>query len=482
MKRSLLLVTFFILINASLSLETCYINYSMQGDYYFHNIKEVNLTFSIPVRKGVIKEESNGEIDNYLTYHFTKDAEGSYYYRAQIIKNSSFILLNDLKIYNKSYLTFDNQIDFNEELINLSLSLQNKNVIQTLFNSFYWVCKNINYDKSLENVTLSSTQVFSLKKGVCRHYSKLLTSLLRLQGIPAKVVSGYAFSNKFEPHAWIRVFISNKSIDIDPTFCQFIASPNRIELINSSLISVTYSYLQGSNPVINYSSPKVDISSNCYTYNNLNASITYTKKASSNDFIQINISLYNPYNAYLLTYYNLNYLTKEYPLKLIYGKDVDYILVKPKEKEVKTIILKTPEIEGFLLQYNLSLSIQGVNFYIPINVSDKYEKNDIVIVSKNNEKSKSNFNVTIKDKILVSGTGEGTIIFYGNEIERKDVNGSFNLSFPIPIKEEVKVCFVNSEISCKEVEIKKSQLLNKILHQIVSQIFSSFSKFFEVSN
>lgn len=80
--------------------------------------------------------------------------------------------------------------------------------------------------------------LFETKKGYCEHYSSAFTVLMRMAGIPARVVTGY-YGGELNPlgeymiirqsdaHAWSEVFLQHKGwIRIDPTA---VIPPSRIE-------------------------------------------------------------------------------------------------------------------------------------------------------------------------------------------------------------------------------------------------------------
>jgi transglutaminase-like putative cysteine protease len=102
-------------------------------------------------------------------------------------------------------------------------------------NSIYdWVVENVTYDNQ-KAVTVvqqtgylpDNTDTISTKTGICFDYAVLTASLLREQGIPAKLVIGYAGSAY---HAWIEVASTeagkvetynlkvNEFVRMDPTF------------------------------------------------------------------------------------------------------------------------------------------------------------------------------------------------------------------------------------------------------------------------
>lgn len=74
---------------------------------------------------------------------------------------------------------------------------------------FTWVTKNFTYDYKLAanpptGYLPNVDKVLEAKKGICFDYSAVMASMLRSQGIPCKLVIGYAGTIY---HAWINVYI-----------------------------------------------------------------------------------------------------------------------------------------------------------------------------------------------------------------------------------------------------------------------------------
>lgn len=81
--------------------------------------------------------------------------------------------------------------------------------VQTIYN---YVLKNISYDytkaKTVQSGYLPNPdKTLSSKKGICFDYASLMTSMLRSQNIPTKLVIGYAGTVY---HAWVSVYIKGK--------------------------------------------------------------------------------------------------------------------------------------------------------------------------------------------------------------------------------------------------------------------------------
>ena len=60
-------------------------------------------------------------------------------------------------------------------------------------------------------------EIYASKKGICYDYSSLLGSALRSQGIPTRLVMGYA-AGLDEYHAWNEILIDGKWVAVDATY------------------------------------------------------------------------------------------------------------------------------------------------------------------------------------------------------------------------------------------------------------------------
>lgn len=102
---------------------------------------------------------------------------------------------------------------------------------------YQYVVKEFTYDKTLAAKIKSGEvttylpdldSVLASKKGICFDYAALMTGMLRSQGVPCKMVTGYVGSNQY--HAWISVWTKDGWVDgavyfdgttwhrMDPTF------------------------------------------------------------------------------------------------------------------------------------------------------------------------------------------------------------------------------------------------------------------------
>ena len=79
----------------------------------------------------------------------------------------------------------------------------------------------IEYSVRPEGPTLK--EIIVEQKGDCSEYASLLTALSRLNGLPAREVGGYAYTEEndspsFGAHAWVEIYIDGRWQEFDPTW------------------------------------------------------------------------------------------------------------------------------------------------------------------------------------------------------------------------------------------------------------------------
>ena len=90
-----------------------------------------------------------------------------------------------------------------------------------------WVEKNVRYDLNTltADVVKPSSWVFANREGVCDELTNLFISMMRSLGVPARFVSGVAYTNlgyKWGPHGWAEVYFPKKGwVPFDVTYGQY---------------------------------------------------------------------------------------------------------------------------------------------------------------------------------------------------------------------------------------------------------------------
>lgn len=109
------------------------------------------------------------------------------------------------------------------------LAKGNDDLYLVVFGIANWVEGNVNY--SLDTLTADSSQkaswVLQNREGVCDELTSLFIAMLRSLGIPARYVSGVAYTNyndldNFGPHAWAEVYFPDYGwVPFDVTYGEF---------------------------------------------------------------------------------------------------------------------------------------------------------------------------------------------------------------------------------------------------------------------
>lgn len=123
---------------------------------------------------------------------------------------------------------------------------------RAVFDIAEWVENNINYslDTLTENAVQKSSWVIQNKYGVCDELTNLFISMVRSVGIPARFISGQAYSNVidgFGNHGWSEVYFPGYGwIPFDITYKQFgWVDPSHIKIreqLDSGEPSIEYSW------------------------------------------------------------------------------------------------------------------------------------------------------------------------------------------------------------------------------------------------
>ena len=253
-----------------------------------------------------------------------------------------------------------------------------------------WTKNNINYN--LSTLTADASQkaswVLANRQGVCDELTSLFIAMLRSVGIPAKFVSGVAYTNSplfpenWGSHGWAEVYFPGFGwVPYDVTYGQFgYIDPTHVKLkesIDSSEPSVQYRWL----------SRKVDLETKDL---DIKAGVEErTGRAEQPISLEVSVLKENiGFGSYNLIEASLENLEDYYLSSEIYiskPKEVELtenfaknILLKPKEKKSAFWIVKLPSDLERNYIYTFPVSITTVrNFTKSIEL--RSEKNDITL-------------------------------------------------------------------------------------------------------
>ena len=123
-------------------------------------------------------------------------------------------------------------IDINSKIISLASDLAGgeDDMFKVVDKMAFWVNSNVQYNLSTitKEAAQKSSWVMDNREGVCDEITSLFISLLRSVGIPARFVSGIAYTNldifesKWGPHGWAEVYFPGHGwVPYDVTFGEY---------------------------------------------------------------------------------------------------------------------------------------------------------------------------------------------------------------------------------------------------------------------
>lgn len=79
-----------------------------------------------------------------------------------------------------------------------------------------WLYEHFPYESGATMITTTAEEAFQTGRGVCQDYAHILISLLRMDRIPCRYVTGMMIGEGFS-HAWVEVLTENGLLAVDPT-------------------------------------------------------------------------------------------------------------------------------------------------------------------------------------------------------------------------------------------------------------------------
>lgn len=167
--------------------------------------EKITYTYNLPVQKWIVFPLSDGNGNYQVTVY--ENIGGNRY--AMVLSESFIVELNDEFA---PFIRPNQYVDYSEaeSTIQTAAKLVTgiEDTIQKVEKVYDFVVGTISYDEEKARSVKSGylpvlDEVMETKKGICFDYAALMTGMLRSQGIPCKLVVGYAGSAY---HAWIHVW------------------------------------------------------------------------------------------------------------------------------------------------------------------------------------------------------------------------------------------------------------------------------------
>jgi hypothetical protein len=187
-----------------------------------------------------------------LSFSVNSDVEA--YNTLKKIKHKIIFPLENLDEEYIKYTKPTENIDSNENIIKIASDVAEgeDDLYVTTHKLAEWVSKNIEYNIKYGTSTEKASWILKNKVGTCDEFSSLFIALCRALGIPARYISGVAYSNipeieGFGNHAWAEVYFPDYGwVPFDPTYEEYgFINPAHIKLktsIDSGNTSTSYGW------------------------------------------------------------------------------------------------------------------------------------------------------------------------------------------------------------------------------------------------
>jgi len=299
------------------------------------------------------------------------------------------------------YTKATENIDLNENIIRTASGLaEGEDDLYAIAHKLAeWVSKNIEYDIKYGTSTEKSSWVLKNKIGTCDEFSSLFIALCRALGIPARYVSGVAYSNipeleGFGNHAWAEAYFPGYGwVPFDPTYSEFgFINPSHIKLktsLDSGNTSTGYEWKGHGFDII---TENLDIDAEVKKISGIKEPLIKIKA----DVLRNNVG-FGSYNLIEATIENLNTyyvpitLRLSVPLELdvVEGNKKNVLLMPDEIKKVYWIVKLTEELEKNYI-YTLPITVYSLR-NISSESSFESRSNDLVI-------SKQTIDTLLEDK------------------------------------------------------------------------------------
>lgn len=267
--------------------------------------------------------------------------------------------LQDLPEEYEQHLREQDIIDITPEIIAKSSEIvgSEDNAYLAVHKIGYWINNNIEYrlDTLTEKASRKASWVLDNKYGVCDEISILFISMVRSIGIPARFISGTAYTNVgdyFGNHGWAEVYYPGYGwVPYDITYGQFgWIDPSHISLsktVDAAESTIKYKWVaSGTEIVPGGIETNTEVIS---TGNEINPIFDLRIKPIENDlgpgsYVPVRVTIENPRDKYLSTQISI---TKA---PAVEGKNTRVVALRPNEQKQEFWIFKLPDDidEGYI--------------------------------------------------------------------------------------------------------------------------------------
>ncbi|MFW6383682.1 MAG: transglutaminase-like domain-containing protein, partial [Nanoarchaeota archaeon] len=225
--------------------------------------------------------------------------------------------INNLEDDVLDYLDETDTIDINRGIENIAHNLSDgeDDLFRVIHNFADWIDENLEYDLSAtpRGGTHRASWVLDNKAGVCGEFTNLFISFCRAVGIPARFVSGIAYSTdprmpeEWGPHAWAEVYFPEVGwVPVDVTFREVgYVNPARVVImkdVDSRTPGTSFNWkLDNASATTNPLNINVSVENKSRAVEpllNLDSSVSY-KEVSFGSYNVLNVNIRNKNDFYV---------------------------------------------------------------------------------------------------------------------------------------------------------------------------------------
>jgi hypothetical protein len=367
-------------------------------------------------------------------------------------------LPDDVKRYTKPSATIDSD---DKEIVRLASELISgeDDLYVIAFKLGEWTKKNVDYDLSTltESVSQKASWVLKNREGVCDELTNLFIAMNRALGIPAKFVSGVAYTNSeqfeegFGPHGWAEIYFPDYGwVPFDVTYGEFgFIDVGHVKLKEGMDANEASTKFQWLGKDVDIKSSPLDINTNIKEIKGkinklISISAVAVKKEmgfGSYGLIEANVENLN--NYYVSTELGLS---KSQEVEVI-GDNKRIILLKPnEEKKINWIVKVSDNLEhGYMYTFPFVVtSLRNVTSELRFDVMEngkKFSLEGIESLVEESEEEKSYSG----DLMIACMVEQNEIYEYEDTIVKCDVKNIGNVYL-----EDLNVCL---EEECKKLNL-----------------------------
>ncbi len=341
-----------------------------------------------------------------------------------------------------------------EKIMDIAYGLKKDTDMMTIFEISRWVYENVKYDLAYTKMSKPAEWVYENRKGTCDEYSNLAISLLKALDYNAWYAAGWAYSGKeWEPHAWVKVYLDDKVVAIDPTWLEYPIDSTHMEFTTIPDSNNTeYVQSEGSGYKIVWTKSEVELDINDYKTENVTELRTMVlndkMKGNSHGVISAFLETDECYQGSLVATSCmkedgsalLQFIDREKPISFCGSESYDFYFRTPSTESMFVkyscpVIVSTPEGTKDMLTIEIEGTARHPELYLSLTdsvvVGDKIE---VFAESSSGKTFYANFNDVSQSKETSDGKadflfdspslpGEYTLIVFSDDgvLEKRNI-------------------------------------------------------------